>query len=155
MLQTLKDLFDSLLPPSPEASAEEAEQTLQLATAVLLVEVLRSSPEVGAAERGAVNAALRESFALSNEQIARLVELAEQAAYEANDYYSFTSRINAGFEMAQKVRIIEHMWRVAYADGSLSALENHVMRKLADLLYIPHGAYVNAKLRARDTMGGH
>ena len=68
---------------------------------------------------------------------------------EATDFFAFTSRINDAFSMEQKLRMIEHMWRVAYADGVLSAHENHVMRKLADLLHIPHGAYVHAKMRAR------
>jgi uncharacterized tellurite resistance protein B-like protein len=45
------------------------------------------------------------------------------------------------------------MWRVAYADGTLSAHENHVMWKVSDLLHIPHGAYVSAKMRARDAAG--
>jgi len=42
------------------------------------------------------------------------------------------------------------MWQVAYADSELSAYEQHVIRKIADLLYVPHRAYIAAKLRARD-----
>lgn len=154
MLRSLKDLFDALLPPAANVPAQDAERTLQLATAVLLVEVLRTNPEVGPAERGAVVAALKDRFALADDEIARLLELAEHTAGGASDYFAFTSRINEGFEMAQKLRIIEHMWRVAYADGTLSAHENHVMRKIADLLYIPQGAYVHAKMRAREAMTG-
>ena len=55
--------------------------------------------------------------------------------------------------MEQKIAIVELMWRVAYADGRLSADENHLMRKIGELLYIPHGAYVAAKLRAREAVG--
>jgi uncharacterized tellurite resistance protein B-like protein len=154
MLRTLKDLFDSLLPPSPAAPAPAAEHTLQLATAVLLVEVMRTDPEVGADERRAVVDALRDKFALADDEIDRLIELAEHTARDASDYYRFTSRVNEGFEMAQKVRIVELMWRVAYADGHLSAHEKHVLWRIADLLHVPHGAYVNAKMRARDAMGG-
>jgi uncharacterized tellurite resistance protein B-like protein len=46
------------------------------------------------------------------------------------------------------------MWQVAYADADLSAHEQHVVRKIADLLYVPHAAYIAAKLRARDAAGG-
>ena len=63
-------------------------------------------------------------------------------------------RINEAFGMEQKLRMVEHMWRVAYADGTLSAHENHVMWRVSDLLYIPHGAYVSAKMRARDAASG-
>ncbi|SDD63652.1 Uncharacterized conserved protein, tellurite resistance protein B (TerB) family [Variovorax sp. CF079] len=149
MLKTLKDLFDALRPPEAADSAQNQQHLLQLATAVLLVEVMRADPELGAAERRAVIAALRDKFALADDEIERLLELAEQTARTATDYFSFTSRINESFEMAQKLRMIEHMWRVAYADGTLSAHENHLMRKVADLLYIPHGAYVHAKMRAQ------
>jgi uncharacterized tellurite resistance protein B-like protein len=150
MLRTLKDLFESMRPPAAGEPAGSAEHQLQLATAVLLVEVLRTTPGVGTAERRAVVAALKDKFALADDEVARLVELAEQAARDATDHFAFTSRINEGFDMPAKLRMIEHMWRVAYADGTLSAHENHVMRKLADLLYIPQGAYVHAKMRARE-----
>lgn len=149
MLNALKDLFDSLLPPAPAEPVERKEHMLQLATAVLLVEVMRSDAETGDAERHAVIAALRDKFALAGDEVERLVELAEQTSRQATDYFSFTSKINQGFDAAQKVRMIEHMWRVAYADGHLSAHENHLMRKVADLLYIAQGDYVAAKMRAR------
>jgi len=154
MLRTLKDLFDSMRPPAPGAAREGDEHALQLATAVLLVEVLRTTPGVGDAERRAVVAALKDKFALADDEGARLLELGEQTARDATDYFAFTSRVNEGFDMPAKLRMIEHMWRVAYADGTLSAHENHVMRKIADLLYIPQGAYVHAKMRAREAMGG-
>lgn len=154
MLRTLKDLFDALLPPQPGAPPADAEHQLQLATAVLLVEVLRTAADVGAAERRAVVDALKDKFALADDEIARLVELAERTARDASDYYAFTSRINEGFDMSRKLRIVEHMWRVAWADGTLSAHEQHVLWRIADLLHVPHGAYIHAKMRARDAMGG-
>jgi uncharacterized tellurite resistance protein B-like protein len=48
---------------------------------------------------------------------------------------------------------VELMWQVAYADEHLTAHENHVMRRLADLLHVPHGAYIGAKMRAREAAG--
>ena len=55
--------------------------------------------------------------------------------------------------MPQKLRMIEHMWRVAYADGHLSAHERHVMWRIADLLHVPQGAYVHARMRAEQQAG--
>ncbi|MCB2044141.1 MAG: TerB family tellurite resistance protein, partial [Rhodoferax sp.] len=69
------------------------------------------------------------------------------------DLFAYTSRINEHFDMPQKLRMIEHMWRVAYADGRLSDHERHVMWRVADLLHIPKGAYVHAKIRAREAAG--
>ena len=150
---SLKDLFDSLLPPSPEADAEAAERALQLATAVVLVEVMRADASFRPGEREAVRAALRQTFLLGEDEANRLEELAETTARDATDYFAFTSRINERFDMPAKVRMIEHMWRVAYADGRLSEHERHVLWRIADLLYVPHGAYVNARIRAEQAAG--
>lgn len=152
MLKTLKDLFESLRPSDGDAQGNE--HALQLATAVVLVEVMRADATFHAGEREAVRATLREKFALSDDEAARLAELAENTAQRATDLYAFTSRIDERFDMEQKIRIIEAMWRIAYADGHLSDHERHVMWRIADLLHVPHGAYVNARLRARDAAAG-
>lgn len=149
MLKTLKDLFDSLLPPTANADPAATEHALQLATAVMLVEVMRADPSFHAGERAAVLTALRDKFALDADEAARLAELAEATAKDATDLFGFTSRINERFEMPQKLRMVEHMWRVAYADGHLSAHERHVLWRIADLLHVPQGAYVNARLRVQ------
>jgi uncharacterized tellurite resistance protein B-like protein len=150
VLKTLKDLFESLMPSPPGGSAQSDEHALQLATAVMLVEVMRADATFHAGERAAVHAALREKFALGPDEAARLTELAEAAAHQATDLYTFTSRIDQCFDMARKIRMIELMWRIAYADGHLSDHERHVMWRIADLLHVPQGAYVHARMRARD-----
>jgi len=148
MLRTLKDLFNSVM--SPPASADN-EHSLQLATAVLLVEVMRAEPELGAQERLAVVAALRQKFSLGDEELSRLVELAEQTARTSSDFHQFTSVINDGFSQEQKIRIVEYMWQVAYSDGHLDAHENHLSSKVAGLLHVTHGEYISAKLRAKES----
>ncbi len=149
MLKALQDLLDSLLPPAAGIDAPAAEHALQLATAVMLVEVMRADSSFHAGEREAVLAALRDKFALSADEAMRLSVLAETTAQQATDLFAFTSRINECFEMPQKLRMVEHMWRVAYADGILSEHERHVLWRIADLLHVPQGAYVHARLRAQ------
>ncbi len=153
MLQTLRDLFESLSPLPTGADPRSAEHALQLATAVMLVEVMRADATFHAGEREAVHAALREKFGLDEDEAARLSELARTAVTNATDLFSFTSHIDEAFEMAQKVRMIELMWRVAYADGHLSEHERHVMWRIADLLHVPQGAYVHARMRAQKEAG--
>lgn len=149
MLRTLRDLVDSLRPVPAGAPPADAEHVLQLATAVLLVEVMRADFELADAERREVVDGLRGAFDLADDEVARLVELAEAEAKQATDYFSYTSAINERFGQPEKVRMIEAMWRVAYADGTLAAHENHLMRRAADLLHVQHGDYIAAKLRAR------
>ena len=154
MLKTLRGLYDSLVPPAPDAAPEAAEHALQLATAVMLVEVMRADTSFHPGEREAVQAALGDKFELAADEAARLAELADTAAQGATDLFTFTSRINESFDMAQKLRMIEHMWRVAYADGHLAAHERHVLWRVADLLHVPQGAYVHARLRVQEEAAG-
>ena len=128
------------------------ERVLQLAPAVRLVEVLRADAEFDPAERASVLSALRDKFKLTDDEAARLVELAHQTAQVSSDFFQFTSKINESFDMEDKVRMVEHLWRVAYADGVLTAHENHLMRRVSDLLHVPHGAYINAKMRAKQAL---
>lgn len=152
MLRKLKDLFDTLATgPGPQPAEEE--HTLQLATAVLLVEVMRADPETSDAERQAVMAGLRRKFPLADDELARLVELAHERARTANDFFAFTTSLNDRFSHPQKVRMVELMWQVAYADGTIDANENHLISKVAGLLHVTHGEYIAAKLHAKEAAG--
>lgn len=152
MLRTLKDLFDSLAAPSAPSPAQD-EHALQLACAVLLVEVMRADPHVQRAEREAVLAGLRRKFPLAPDELERLVELADAKARGANDFFAFTSTLNGRFSHEQKVRIVELMWQVAYADGAIDENENHLISKVAGLLHVTHGEYIAAKLHAKQAAG--
>ena len=147
MLAAIRDFFEANL-ARPEAPARRR-HTLELATATLLTEVMRLE---GAqpAEREAVLAALRRQFSMGEAEARALVDLAEAEAREATDYYQFTSLVRERYTAADRVEIVELMWRVAYADATLSAHEMHLIRKVADLLYVSHGDYIAAKMRAKE-----
>ena len=158
MLRTLKDLFDnltaSLTAPAGAQAPAEAEHTLQLSTAVLLVEVMRAEPTLQDSERDAVLTALRRKFALSDEELEQLLELAHDTARSAYDYQRFTALMNERFTQAQKIAVVEAMWEVAFADHHLDAHEHHVISKVAGLLHVTHGEYISAKLHAQAAMKG-
>jgi len=149
MLSPLKSLFSSFFLPEGGNTSQDDARFLQLATAVLLVEVMRSDTSVTDAERSTTLAALRSKFALSAEELTRLVAQAEATAKGANDYFAFTSAMNEQFTQPQKIQVVEHMWQVAYADGDLDANENHLISKIAGLLHVTHGEYIAAKLHAK------
>jgi uncharacterized tellurite resistance protein B-like protein len=149
MLRTLKDLFDSFTAPAEPAPAER-QHTVQLATAVLLVDVLKADPATGPDEQAALFAALKAKFALAPDELARLVELAEATAQGLYDYHRFTSTLNERFTQEQKIQVVEAMWQIAFADGHLDVHENHLISKVAGLLHVTHGEYIAAKLHARE-----
>jgi uncharacterized tellurite resistance protein B-like protein len=147
MLNSIRDFFERHL-NADEAPADKR-HTIELATAALLVEVIRVDGTASEAERAAVLAAVHEKFGLSGEEADTLVALAEEEMRLANDYFQFTSLINRHFTQEQKQRMLELMWRVAFADNRLSAHEQHLMRRIAELLHVTHGDYIAAKLRAQ------
>jgi len=147
MLNKLNDFLSSIIVPTGVASRPE--HTLQLATAVLLIEVMRSDAESTDEEQDTILNILKERFQLPDAELAQLSELGHRTATATNDFHQFTSLINRELGMPEKVRIIEYMWQVAYADRQISAHEDHLMRKIAGLLYIAHGDYIAAKMRAK------
>ncbi|HQR22585.1 MAG TPA: TerB family tellurite resistance protein [Burkholderiaceae bacterium] len=150
MLNALRDFFDRHIAAPP---AGEERHSIQLATAALLVEVARIDSDTSAEERDVVLRAVRERFELPEGEASALIELAEAEMRQATDYFQFTSLVNRHFTPEQKLRIVELMWRVAYADAALSAHENHLMRRIGDLLHIPHGDFIAAKMRAQAAPG--
>jgi uncharacterized tellurite resistance protein B-like protein len=151
MLRALKDIFDNLVGAEP--TPEEREQALHLAIAVLLVEVVRADKSKAAVARPAVAAALRQRLALDDAALAPLLAQAEQTAENAYDYHRFTASINDSCSQEQKIHIVESMWQVAYADAQLDAYEHHIISKIAGLLYVTHGEYIGAKMRAKEAAG--
>jgi uncharacterized tellurite resistance protein B-like protein len=147
MLDSIREFFDRHF-TSPDASQNR--HTIELATAALLLEVSRADGEISADERDATARALQVKFHLSQAETTALLQLAEAEVREASDTFQFTSLVNKRFSRDQKIRVVQLMWEVAYADGDRDVFEDHMIRKLADLLYVDHGDYIAAKLKARD-----
>jgi len=147
MLNKLNDFLSSIIAP---ASVEtHPENTLQLATAVLLIEVMSADSESTAEEQATILKILKERFQLQDAEVAQLSERGKRTVKAANDLHQFTSLINRELDRSEKIRIIEYMWQVAYADKKISADENHLMRKMASLLHISQRDYIAAKMRAK------
>jgi uncharacterized tellurite resistance protein B-like protein len=147
MLKKLNEFFSSLSIDSNDVRPPE--HTLQLATAVLMIEVMRADAESTDTERATVMRILRELFQLSDSEVRQLSALGQQTAQQAHDLHQFTSLITRELGREERGRIVEYMWQVAYADRHISAHENHLMRRMTDLLHISQADYIAAKMRAK------
>jgi uncharacterized tellurite resistance protein B-like protein len=152
MLHHIKQFFEQHMHPA-SASATGTEHALQVATAALLIEVMRSDHELKEVERHAVTAAIQKRFALSPEETATLLRLAGTEADQATDYYQFTALINKHFTAGQKLQVVEFMWQVAAADHEIDRFERTLVHKVADLLYVPRAAQIAARERALHSTG--
>ena len=149
MITDIRNFVAQWIEPAAARSGADAQHALQLASAALLLEMMRMDGSVAAEETAAVTSALRTQFGLGAEEVGALMALATAKARAATDYFQFTSLINKSFSAEQRTQVIESLWRVAFADGRLDAHEQHFMSKISDLLYVPHSAYIAAKQRAR------
>ncbi len=132
------------------AAGEESpqrEQARNLAVAALLVEVLRADYDVCGPERRQVLDSIRGILGLDPGQCETLLELAEQRVDEAHDLHQFTSEVNRAFSAEEKVGLVEQLWRVAQADATVHKYEEHLIRRISDLLHVPHRQFIAAKLR--------
>jgi uncharacterized tellurite resistance protein B-like protein len=154
VLATIRDFFDRHIAPRPGESGAAAEHRLKIAAAVLLIEVARSDHEFSEVERAAVLASVQKKFELPEAEARQLIALAEAESHEAHDIYQFVAAINAGFAPERKVRLLEELWRAAYADSGLQGNEEHLIRRVADMLHLPHSQFIAAKLRAEAGKSG-
>jgi len=148
MLKAIKMFFEQNI--SIELAVDNQDHHLKLATAALLVEMMHQDEQVLETEQQAVRQALKENFALSDEESTELCHLAQQELKNATDYYQFTKLIAEHFSQQQKIKVIELLWQVAYADNHLDAYEEHMVRRIADLIYVPHQDFIQTKLRVQN-----
>ena len=149
MVNTIKQFFEKYVKPSSKDMDSISEHALQIATAALLIEMMRADAGISAEEEKKVTATIRSRFELTGEETAALIELAGDRVWQATGYFEFTSLMNKGFSYEQKIKVIEHLWEVAYADGILDKHEEYMVRKIADLIYVSHKDFINAKLRVK------
>ncbi len=151
MINTIKQFFEKNIQTSPEASEEISEHSLQLATAALLIEMMRADAETSSQEQNAITDTIREKFHLSMEETETILRLAEEEISRATGYFEFTSLINKGYTYEQKIKVVEHLWEIAFSDAVLDKYEEHMVRKIADLIHVSHKDFIGAKLRIRNT----
>lgn len=148
MINAIKQFFEQKL-MQQHHSTNNSEHTLQLATAALLIEMMRMDDEISQAEQQKAARIMQAKFRLSKTETNDLMKLAEQETHQSADYHQFTSLINLHFSMAEKEKMVEYLWEIAYADNILDKHEEYLVRKVADLIGVSHRAFIAAKHRAR------
>ena len=150
MLNSIKQFFESKLVNAEEEQTFSSIAKIDLACAALLIEVINSDHKLEEQETQAFLSVLKNNLNIPDEDIDELVGLAENQAKEATSLYEFTRLINNDYDYTQKVGLIENMWRIAFSDNNLDKYEDHLIRKVSDLIYVSHSDFIRAKLKVRD-----
>jgi uncharacterized tellurite resistance protein B-like protein len=143
-----KILLKFLTIETVEIDSVDLEHALRVATAVLLVEVTRADFIVEPAERQKLRQLLEQQFELSEAELDAVLEQAEADADRLVSLQHITRLINQHYDHAMKLRIVQMMWHMVYADGEKDHYEENLIRQVADLLYISHSEFIQARHRA-------
>ena len=148
MLRKLAALFDGAFAREAEDPVAR-EHALRVATALLLIEVAKADYADDFAEDEAISESLKQFFALDDAETALLLQEARSTADRAVELQQFTRRLHEQLTVAEKQRVVEMLWQVALADRRLDKHEDHLVRRIADLLYVSHSDLIRIRNRVR------
>lgn len=148
MLTKINSFFQNLLEDKGET---QDSISLEIACAVLLCEVMKADGNLDQQEQNKLNNLLKSQFNISAEEVDVIVEKALYLSEHATDFYQFTSKLNQQYNIEQRVKIVELLWQLAYADDELASIEEHIIRKIADLLHLRHNEYIRTKTHAKNS----
>jgi uncharacterized tellurite resistance protein B-like protein len=150
VIESIKSFFENKLTKKEEEEApSSAMSRVDLTCAALLVEVMNSDHELDEREHQEFMAVLQQSYNIAESDLEELTQLAKDEAFEATSLYEFTKLINDSYDYEQKVGLIENMWRIAFSDKRLDKYEDHLIRKVSELIYVSHSDFIKTKLKVR------
>jgi len=147
MIDLVKKFFGRSTKDDPSDQEKGANHDIRIATCALLLEMCSIDGEFSGAEKDSIISILKWEYNLSDEHAMALIEVSNEELKGSIDLWRFTNLINQNYSEEEKIRVIEAIWRVVYADGKLAKHEDFLVHKLANLLRLTHKQLIDAKLR--------
>ncbi len=144
----LKKLLERLTQPASEPAPKHL---VALAAAALLLEVSWADHEITDAELAVIERALRSQFGFDETEVAELIDQSRRDHDQSVGLYGYTRVINEHWDEPARFELVLALWRLAMSDDELDRYEEHTIRKVAELLYLSHDRFIEAKLRARQS----
>ena len=150
MINKIKDLITKFS-KEEETQVESNLTLLNNSCAALLVEIAFADKDFDETEKASLKQSLIETYALDESDIEEIIKDAEETVSESTSLYGYTSIVNTEFQYEDKLKLLRNLWKIAYADGYLDKYEEHLLRKISDLIHISHSDYINIKLEIRES----
>lgn len=147
MLQQIRKLFEQI--GSGTDVEVRDEQDVRMISAALLAEVATVDQKLDQREQATLVRLLREHYHLDADDTEQMVRDALARRDQATSLYEFTQTVNDRFDERNKYLLVRQMWQVALADDVIEAFEEHLIRRVAELIYLPHGLFTRARAEAR------
>ena len=116
----------------------------------LMLETSMADDLLDESEIKTLKATLINDFKLEETEIDELIEISKKNVDDSTSLYDFTRDINDNFEAKERIKLIESMWKIAYADGNIDKFEEHIIRKVSNLIYVSHSDFIKAKISAKE-----
>ena len=116
----------------------------------LMLETSMADDLLDESEIKTLKATLINDFKLEETEIDELIEISKKNVDDSTSLYDFTRDINDNFEATERIKLIESMWKIAYADGNIDKFEEHIIRKVSNLIYVSHSDFIKAKISAKE-----
>jgi uncharacterized tellurite resistance protein B-like protein len=153
MLEPLKHFLADLAGGTKQ-QAHFADDDYRLAAAALLIHVTTVDGDMSTVERDQLRTVLKRRFALDDAATTELIEAAIAADRDAVDLYHFTSLINRALDEEGRLRMVEMMWEMIYADGQVTEFEENVVWRASDLLGISSRSRIEIRHRVAARQAG-
>ena len=144
MFKSINDLFNANV-----ADSKPSNHQLEVAAATLMFELIRSDQSVDSIELSLFDKILEQEFSLDENERALLTEQAQQSAEQAISLQGFTREICNRWDNKQRIKLLEYLWVLAFADNHIDTHERHLIRKIAGLLYLNDKEIITAKENAK------
>ncbi|HWX04431.1 MAG TPA: TerB family tellurite resistance protein [Bradyrhizobium sp.] len=154
MLDGLRQFIAEVVAPAAHGQRSFDDTGYRLAATALLVHVISLDGEPSEREKRKLHSLIESRFGLDPGTADQLIASATVVEGEAVDLYHFTSVIMRSLDEAGRLRIIEMMWELVYADGQVSEFEDNVVWRAADLLGISSRDRIDLKHRAAARQAG-
>ena len=146
MLKKISNIFKKKVTETPD---EESLSSISKACSSLLIEVALSDKDFDEEEITSMKEILKTTHGISDEAINELVSNAKQTVDESTSLYNYTREVNNNFSYDDKLLLLQSLWDIAYADGNVDKYEEHLIRKISDLIYISHSDFIQVKLERK------
>jgi uncharacterized tellurite resistance protein B-like protein len=148
MLDLVKKYFSNNS-TAPASSEHPDSKHILVAACALLLEMAAADGEFSAEEQGVILSILMNDYQLDENEAAAIIKTAQAQRERSIDMWQFTNRINQNYSEEDKIRVMETIWKVIYADGKLDGHEDYLVHNLANLLRLTHSQLIEAKLRIK------
>ena len=152
MFKKIKSYIKEFSSKSSEENLKKEDDTsIMNACASLLIEAAFADKIFSETEIDSLKFTLVNKFDFNENEVQKLIHEAENIVEESTSLYEHTRLINNKSSYEDKLKLINSLWKIAYADNEIDKYEDHLIRKISNLLHVSHKDFISEKIKAKES----